>query len=284
MIVSIMRIGILHPGQMGFMVALSAVNSGHQTYWASQNRSPATSRRATEAGLLDAGSIQDLCATCDAIASVCPPEFAESTAGQVTGHGFRGLYIDCNAISPERARRIGACLTQAGADFVDGGIIGLPTKVRGRTWLYLSGPRAADAAACFSAGPIETELLGDEPGRASALKMCFAAWTKGSTALLCAILGSAQRLGVIEELKRQWARNGPSWEDTAGHIERAAPKAWRWAPEMREIAETFASAGMPPGFHEGAAEIYSRLADFKDTPDIEIASLLARLAGPAQFR
>jgi len=275
-----MRIGILHPGQMGFTVALSAVNSGHQVYWVSTGRSAASAQRAAEAGLLDAATLPYLCTTCEVIVSVCPPEFAEATAAKVAGCRFRGLYIDANAISPQRALRIAACITQAGADFVDGGIIGLPAKVRGKTCLCLSGPRAADAAACFSAGPLETELLGGEPGRASALKMCFAAWTKGTTAMLCAILGAAHQLGVLEELQRQWDLQGLPWTDAIQKLERAAPKAWRWAPEMREIAETLASAGMPTGFHEAAAEIYEKLTGFKDATDPDIAKILTRIGDP----
>jgi 3-hydroxyisobutyrate dehydrogenase-like beta-hydroxyacid dehydrogenase len=271
-----MRIGILHPGQMGFIVALSAVNSGHEVYWVSEGRRRQTADRAAEAGLRDAGTLQRMCEICPAIVSVCPPEFAESTAAQAIAAGFRGLYIDANAIAPERARHISESVTEAGADFVDGGIIGLPSRKRNGTWLYLSGPRAADAAAYFSAGPLETELIGDQPGRASAIKMCFAAWTKGSTALLAAILGSAGRLGVLEELKTQWTRNGPSWAETSVLIERAGPKAWRFAPEMREIAATFASAGIPSGFHEASAEIYEKLAGFKDR-EPKVEEILARL-------
>src|SRR5207253_2003655 len=108
--------------------------------------------------LRDAGTLARLCESCEAIVCVCPPEFAESTAGQVIAAGFRGLYIDANAIAPQRALRIAECITKAGADFVDGGIIGLPSRTRNGTWLYLSGLRAADAAACFSGGPLETEL------------------------------------------------------------------------------------------------------------------------------
>jgi 3-hydroxyisobutyrate dehydrogenase-like beta-hydroxyacid dehydrogenase len=264
---------------MGITVALSAVNSGHQVYWVSSGRSSATAQRAAEAGLLDAGTLPNLCATAEVIVSICPPEFAEATAAQVAGQRFRGLYLDANAVSPQRARRIAACVTQAGADFVDGGIIGLPAKVRGKTWLCLSGPRAADAASCFSAGPLEIELLGDDPSRASALKMCFAAWTKGTTAMFCAILGAAHHLGVRDELQRQWALQGLPWTDATQKLERAAPKAWRWAPEMREIAETLASVGMQPGFHEAAAKLYEGLSGFKGSTDITLGAILARLDG-----
>src|SRR5207237_1076110 len=133
------KIGILHPGQMGAAVAATARNSGHEVYWASAGRSADTRRRAEEAGLRDAGTVVRMCEVCDAIASVCPPEFAERTAGQMVALGYRGLYIDANAISPEHVRRIERFMTANGVAFVDGSIIGQPPTSRGETWIYLSG-------------------------------------------------------------------------------------------------------------------------------------------------
>ena len=253
-------------------------------YWASAGRSKASAARAAEAGLTDAGTVAELCRICEMIVSICPPEFAEATARQVAGYGFRGLYLDANAVSPRRAAWIAECVTAGGADFVDGGIIGLPARERGKTWLCLSGPRAADAAACFKEGPLEVTLLGDDPVRASTLKMCYAAYNKGAIAMLMAVLGAASRLGVLDELRQQWSHQNLNWDREVVKIERAAPKAWRWAPEMREIAETLAGAGMTPGFHEAAAELYARLAGFKDAKGLELADVLAGLdIGRAQL-
>jgi 3-hydroxyisobutyrate dehydrogenase-like beta-hydroxyacid dehydrogenase len=268
------RIAILHPGQMGITVALSARNSGNEVYWASEGRSAATNARAGAAGLTDAGTLEKLCEICSVIVSVCPPENAEQVAGQVGECGYRGLYVDANAISPERVRCIAQRLQAAGAHFVDGGIIGPPATERNRTWLYLSGNRAAEVAACFSAGPIEVEVLDGGIGRASALKMCFAAYSKGSIALACAVLAAAEQLGVFEELQRQWARNGPSLPDLEREISRAAPKAWRFTSEMAEIAATFASAGVPADFHRAAEELFGRLKDFKNCDGVSLDAVL----------
>jgi 3-hydroxyisobutyrate dehydrogenase-like beta-hydroxyacid dehydrogenase len=200
------RIGIVHPGQMGIVVAASAQNSGNEVYWASEGRSEASRDRASKAGLHDAGTLTNLCELCPIVISVCPPEFAEALADRVAEHSYQGTYVDANAISPERVERIAQRLVRKGARFVDGGIIGPPTTVRNRTWLYLSGDAAADIASCFSAGPIETEVLEGGVGRASALKMCFAAYSKGSIALASAVLSTAENLNVLNDLKRQWAR------------------------------------------------------------------------------
>jgi 3-hydroxyisobutyrate dehydrogenase-like beta-hydroxyacid dehydrogenase len=252
------RIGILHPGQMGIVVVVSAQNSGNEVLWASEGRSSATRERASQAGLRDAGTLTKLCELCPVIVSVCPPEFAEEIAEQVAECSYQGTYVDANAIAPNRAMRIARRLEEQGAQFVDAGIIGPPTTTRNRTWLYLAGEHAAGVAHYFSGGPIETEVLAGGVGRASALKMCFAAYSKGSVALAYAVLAAAERLDVLEDLKRQWNRSGPSLPELEREISRAVPKAWRFVAEMREIAATFESAGLPPEFHQAAAEIFRR--------------------------
>ncbi len=257
-------IGILHPGQMGISVAASAVNSGARVTWASEGRSQETRERAESQGLVDLGSLEALCQTCSMIISVCPPHAAEDLAEQVLAAGFRGVYLDANAIAPQRVKRMALKMQAQGVIFVDGGIIGGPAWHPGRTWLYLSGPETERVAACFVAGPLETEVVGAEVGQASALKMCFAAYTKGSTALLCAIQAVAEALGVRPALETQWSRGGSDFSEQARtRTQRVTAKAWRFSGEMEEIAATFESAGLPGGFHQGAAEVYRRMADFK---------------------
>jgi len=273
------KIGVLHPGEMGVAVATTARNSGHEVYWVSDGRSPETCRRAAAAGLADAGTLRRMIELCPVIVSVCPPEFAEGLAGEVIGLGYRGLYIDANAISPERVRRMGECMASKGIRFVDACIIGLPATTRGETWLYLSGPNAADAVACFSGGPLEVEVLAGGIGQASALKMCFAAHTKGLAALRAAVLGAAEELGVLSDLQRLWERTGTTFAAAVGSLQHTAPKAWRFVAEMKEISATFESAGMPGGFHLAAAEIFARLAPFKGGGKPELREALGRLRG-----
>jgi 3-hydroxyisobutyrate dehydrogenase-like beta-hydroxyacid dehydrogenase len=261
------QIGFLHPGEMGISIAASAQNSGNQVYWASEGRSPSTRARAEKLGLRDAGTLAKLCAECAIVVSVCPPHAAESVAEQVVAAGFRGRYLDANAIAPQRAAKIGQALDAAGVAFVDGGIIGGPAWKPGRTWLYLSGPQADEIAACFAAGPLETRVLGPAVGTASALKMCYAAYSKGTTALLCAILATAEELGVREALAQQWDHEDAGFaEDTNQRVRRVTAKAWRFVGEMEEIAATFREAGLPGDFHAGATDVYHRLAHFKDSP------------------
>jgi len=278
------RIGFLHPGNMGISIAASAQNGGNEVYWASEGRSPETHARAAKYGLRDAHTLARLCAECAIIVSVCPPHAAEEVARQVLAAGFGGTYLDANAIAPQRAERICADLAAAGVSFVDGGIIGGPAWAPRSTWLYLAGPHADQIAACFAAGPLETQVLGEHIGRASALKMCFAAYTKGTTALLAAILATAEDLGVRTDLEQHWQRDDPQFAGEATQrVRQVTAKAWRFAGEMDEIAETFRAAGMPGEFHAAAANVYRRLADFKSaraTPALE--DVLAALLRPGQ--
>lgn len=262
------KIGILHPGEMGISIASSAINSGHQVHWISGGRSDKTRARAEKYDLMEIDSLIRFCQTCEIIISVCPPHAAEEIAKSVMDAEFRGLYVDANAISPQRAIKIGHMLEENNIQFVDGSIIGGPAWKPKETWLYLSGKYSDEIASCFSKGLLETKIIGDEIGKASALKMCYAAYSKGTTALLAAILATAESLGVGNELHELWDGDNPDFSaQAASRVTLATAKAWRFEGELLEVASTFRSEGLPSGFHEAAAEIYHRMADFKDLPE-----------------
>jgi 3-hydroxyisobutyrate dehydrogenase-like beta-hydroxyacid dehydrogenase len=277
------KIGVLHPGEMGISIAAAALNNRNQVYWLSQGRSARTHARAEKHSLEELVSLDEFCQACEIIMSVCPPHAAVEVARSVLEAGFKGYYLDANAISPQGAIQLGEMLEANGIQFVDGGIIGGPAWTPHETWLYLSGRYASEIASCFSNGPLETKILGDEIGKASALKMCYAAYTKGSTALLCAILATAEQLGVREELYQQWDMDNAGFSDQVNRrVARVTTKAWRFEGEMKEIASTFYAAGLPDGFHQAAAEIYHRLAEFKGSR--ENPSLIEILAPLLQRR
>ena len=266
------KIGVLHPGEMGISIAASAINNGHQVYWMSQGRSDKTRVRAEKYDLIEIDSLFKLCQSCEIIFSICPPHAAEEITDSVIEAEFKGLYLDANAISPQRSIKIGRILEPNDIHFVDGGIIGGPAWRPKETWLYLSGKYSEEIASCFSNGALGTKIIGDEIGKASALKMCYAAYSKGTTALLAAILATAESLGVREELYQHWDMDNKGFSEQVNRrITRVTAKAWRFEGEMKEIAATFREADLPGEFQEAAAEIYHRIAGFKDsteTPDL----------------
>lgn len=257
------RIGLLHPGAMGASVGAAARSNQHTVLWASAGRTGSTRARAHRANLDDAGTVADLVKASEIVLSVCPPHAAEEVAREVAQLGFSGVYAECNAISPDRTRAIQRVIEDAGAHYVDGGIIGGPAWTReAKTHLYLSGPRAKEVADCFQGSPLQASAISERIGAASALKMGYAAYTKGTTALLTAILGMVEREGVRAELARQW---GDAFtEQAVRRVCADSAKAWRFVGEMQEIAATFKGAGLPGGFHEAAADVFARLEEFKD--------------------
>ena len=263
-------VGIVNPGMMGIAVARSMKNGGNRVLWASEGRSAATRARAEEADLTEVATLDELCAQAEIVVSVCPPHSAENVADTIIATRFSGIFCDANAISPRSVGKIGRKMAAANISFVDGSIIGLPPTRCQQSWLYLSGEHAPAVAALFSEGPLEAEVIGTEIGKASALKMCYAANTKGVNALFTAIFGLADHHGVLDVLINEWSRNGGNM---AADRERrlvsvAANKAWRFAGEMEEIADTFADAGLPDGIHRASAEIYRRIGHLRhaDSP------------------
>jgi 3-hydroxyisobutyrate dehydrogenase-like beta-hydroxyacid dehydrogenase len=260
-------IGVLHPGEMGAAVGAAARANGARVIWASAGRGQATRARAQAAGLEDVGSLARLAAESGVILSICPPASAVDVAREVAALGFRGLYVDGNAVAPDTARAVGDIVSAPGARFVDGGIVGPPPLGPGTTRFYLSGPGATDVAARFARGPLTAVALDGPVGAASALKMAYAGWNKGSQALLLAIRALAAREGVDEALVREWALSMPDLpKRTEQAVAANTRKAWRFVGEMHEIAATFAAVGLPEGFHEAAAEVFQRLAHWKDAP------------------
>jgi 3-hydroxyisobutyrate dehydrogenase-like beta-hydroxyacid dehydrogenase len=233
-------VGLVHPGEMGAAVGGVLQGNGHEVLWASAGRSDATRERARS--FRDVGTAAALVEQAELILSICPPHAALEVARAVAG--FAGTYVDANAISPMRAREVAELQPR----FVDGGIVGGPPTEPGTT-LYLSGDGAAAVAALFAGSILQARVVAD----ASAVKMVYAAWSKGSAAMLLAIREVARHFDVEEE----WRLAVPELLERLDRAERsAAAKGWRWVGEMEEIADTFGAAGEPEGFHRGAAEVY----------------------------
>jgi len=273
-----MATGFLHPGAMG--ASLAAVCHGPRL-WCGDGRSEASKARATAASLEDVGSLAALSKRADVIVSVCPPAAAADVAQAVAAAGFDGVYVDVNAISPATAREIGKRFSR----FVDGGVVGPPVTAAGTTRLYLSGDAAPEVAKLWSGTWLETRVVDGGPGAASAVKICFAAWTKGTAALLLAIRALAVAEGVGDSLLDEWATSNPALLQQA---ERAAagnaPKAWRFAGELDEIAASFAAQGLPDGFGRAAADVYQRLANFKDAQGTTLNQVIEALNLPRADR
>ena len=278
-----MNVLLLHPGAMGASIGAALVGGGHRTSWVSIGRSRETAKRAEGAGLSVVDTLPQGLADAEVVISVCPPHAAVAVAEGVSQAGYAGLYVDGNAVSPGTAAAMHGLY---GARYVDGGIIGPPAWREGATRFYLSGERAGEVAALFEGSLVDARAIGAGPVRASALKMAYAAFTKGSSALLLAVRALAERNGVSEELLAEWGISQPGLAARSNATAKSTSlKAWRFEGEMREIAATFGEAELPSGFHEAAAELYGRMSALKDTPggagiDVVLGEILGESPQP----
>jgi hypothetical protein len=266
---------------MGASIGLSLLASAHEVGWVSDGRSADSHNRAKQFEAF--ATLDDMSSWADGIISVCPPDAAIAQAQAVYATAFDGLYVDANAIAPHSAKDI-AQIFGAGA-YVDGGIIGPPALSAGTTRLYLSGQHTARVASWFSQGFLEAIALPESDHAnsavaASALKVAYAAHSKGSSALLLAVNALAASSGISEALKAEWDISQPGLnhrsEITANVT---SPKAWRFAGEMLEISETFKAQGLSGDFHQGAADIFASMADLKDQPDADLDQVIAQVLG-----
>lgn len=258
-------VAVMSPGDMGEGIGASIKGQGFDIVTVLAGRSSETRMRAERAGFRPVPDLEALTSEADLILSIMPPEqaegFANAAAAAMRTAGRAPAYADMNAISPATSLRIADAMAKAGADYIDGGIVGwAPLKSEKATRLYVSGPCASAMNALDGNGKIVRQL-GDEIGRASAVKMIYASITKGTDTLLTAAYTAAEALGIREVMEAEWADSQP---DALARMARRVPAlpadAGRWIGEMEEIAATYESVGLTPGFHKGAAEIY-RLLD-----------------------
>ena len=277
------EIGVLHPGEMGAGIASTLVNEGHRVVWFPEGRSAETTRRAAAAGMEAVGSLDEMVGRCEIIVSICPPHAALEVAHQVasTAARFAGIYLDANAISPATAEAVSSVVTAAGAHYLDGAVIGAPPRPGRTTRFYLSGPDASVVVERFSTPVLDVVALGGSETAASALKMAYAAWTKGTAALILAIRATAEHYGVGEDLLGEWAHSNPALVDQSDRAAVSAmTKGWRWVAEMEEVAATFRGANIPDGFGRAAAVVFRRVPRQEPRGDAtDLSTVIGDLTG-----
>ncbi|MEU1710082.1 DUF1932 domain-containing protein [Streptomyces sp. NPDC005706] len=274
-------VGILHPGSMGAAVAACATANAAAVLWCEAGRSTASTARAARFGLTPVPTLPELLDHSDIVISLCPPAAAEGLAHDVSERRFSGVYVEANAINPERAQRI-AALLEPDATVVDGGIVGSP-PVGGKTpTLHLSGGNDATSRieALFAGTAVQTAVLGVEVGKASALKLSYASFQKTSRVLVALAVGMAREHGVDQELIEVASRRTDSYLSEPQYVAKTAARAWRWGPELEEAADTLEAAGLPPEMLRAAASTLARWQDAKDDGELTLTDALDRLAQP----
>jgi 3-hydroxyisobutyrate dehydrogenase-like beta-hydroxyacid dehydrogenase len=290
----IRTVAIMAPGDMGHGVGALLRHGGLRVITCLEGRSARTRALAEAAGIEAVPDDARLVREADALLSILVPsravELAERMAGALQETGSDLLYVDCNAVAPQTARQIAEVVEAAGARFVDAGIIGPPpTPGASGTRFYASGADVGTFVQLRDYG-LNVRPVGDEPGQASAVKMCYAALTKGTCALMAELSVAAERLGASAALREEFAFSQPHHlEWMRQWVVNMVPKAHRWVGEMEEIAKTFDAQGLTPRTFEGVAEMYRYVAATplaRTSPedwsrsDRSYEDIVAALAGP----
>ena len=261
----IRNVGVVSPGDMGQAIAGRLKESGMTVHAALDGRSERTKSLARAAGLTDCGSIDKLVSTCELIISVINPgealDVARKVASAMKATGRKIAFADLNAVSPQTARDTDKLIRDAGGMFIDGGIIGPPPRgEKDKPRLYVSGPDAY-LFEQIKHPNLQVRIMSERIGDASGVKMCYAAMTKGTTALAVELLVAARKLGVEQALEKELRDSRADvfdWQMKS--LSSMPPKAYRWVPEMQEIAKTFGELGMTRRIFEGATDMYAMVA------------------------
>ena len=257
---TIQTIGVMSPGDMGHSVGNVLRENGLRVISCLGDRSERTKGLAAEAGIEDVPTYADLVQEADLLLSILVPAQAMNAAQRVAETlaktGADLAYADCNAIAPQTVRAVGEIITGAGGTFIDGSIVGGPPRGESHPRLYVSGPDTAPMEALNEHG-LRVVSLGEEIGLASALKMCYSAWTKGSTALFTELLVAAQAMGVSDALRHEFEQSQSALLLRMQRLPAMPIKSRRFVGEMLEIAKSFGDVGLTPKMLEGAAEMYT---------------------------
>jgi len=262
---------IVAQGAMGSGVGARLVEHGLEVTTSLTGRSEASANRARDAGMRPVSDEE--AAAADYFLSIVPPgdalQLAEKFAGIIKRGNRKPIYVDCNAVNPETAVRIGDVISESGAPFVDAGIIGGPPRRDGyRPAFYASGPDAGRFASLTEFG-LDARPMEGPIGAASAMKMSYAGITKGFTALGAMMMLAATRAGTAEALRRELSQSQPallSWLDR--QMPQMFSKAYRWVAEMEEIAEFVGDDAAARKIFDANAALYQRLAvDFEGSQE-----------------
>jgi 3-hydroxyisobutyrate dehydrogenase-like beta-hydroxyacid dehydrogenase len=265
---------------MGAAVGAQAGRKGTKVVWCPSGRSQATHQRARQAGLLAVDDLGQMLDQADVVLSVCPPAAAQQVAMRAAEHGYKGIYVEANATSPERCARIAERLGEAGARVVDGALFGPPPRREGpKAGLYLSGEWAdiQTVGYLFTGTQVEPVALDGGLGTASALKMAYSSYQKGARVLAAVAHALAARHGVTEHLVTEAAHSSESPLAQPDQITDVAARAWRWAPELHEIADTLQADELPADLALSVANLLFRWHDDKDNEKLDLQTVLARL-------
>ena len=190
------------------------------------------------------------------VLSLVTADAALDAARQVAPVMLAGaLFCDMNSVAPGTKRAAAEAITAAGGRYVDVAVLAPVNPSRLRVPLLLAGPDAEEAdAALTDAGFTNVRIVGDQVGRASAIKMIRSVMVKGVEALTAEMMIAAEAAGVTDDVLASLdaSEKSDSWDVRAAYnIERMTTHGLRRAAEMEESARTLTELGVEPMMTRG---------------------------------
>ena len=257
---AIETVAILSPGDMGHAVGQLLREHELKVVTCLTGRSQRTKNLAELAGIADVPDLNDMVAQSQIILSISVsemvPGICQQVADAIKATNANVLFAECNAISPQLSQQMGPIITEAGGRYIDASIVGGPPLNGSSPRFYASGDNTAEFEGLANFG-LDVRTAGTEVGQASGIKMCYAAMTKGSSALYSELLMAAEMMGLSDFVIAEFQSSQPA---VLQRMERGLPgvpaKARRWVSEMEEIKDTFEHLGLTPHLFQGVADMY----------------------------
>ena len=261
---AVQQVGLLYPGEMGAALAQVLRCGGMDVATTLVGRSGATIERATGAGMVVLDSLEALVRQSDVVFSLVPPAAAEQVAATYCELAHlsppRAIFVEMNSVSPDLAASIARQVSATGRSFVDGAINGLARNLSASGTMFLSGERSDEIGVLFR-DSVRVEVIGDEPGRASAMKMLLSGMSKGVCGLFVELALVARRHEMLPELTQQLSRIYPGiWQLIERMLPTYSQHAGRRATEMCELEETARQCRVEPGVIKAIRLVHEAIA------------------------
>lgn len=225
----------------------------------------AVADRARRAGFHVMPSLAELVDASDLVVCLTSAKVAMAVARDAAPHLRQGqIYTDWNSASPQLMRDVAEVITATGASFVDGAVMAAVPPQQHRVPVLLSGDGAQRMSAMLDGLGMDLEVLGSEPGQASAVKMFRSLLIKGLEALLLECAVGADAYGATRRVFDSMAGSLPTddWNELAAYLlTRTVMHGERRAEELRQVAETLTDAGIEPLMADAGARRLQWLVD-----------------------
>lgn len=253
-----MRLGFIGYGDAAKAVAAGIKDEGCDVKMTAWSRSIVKSDEPDENGAIHAGSRQELAAESDVIFVMVPGSAAVQCAEDTAPFLGKGkLYVDLCTGSPREMRTVQEIILKTGAGFADGAMMDTVPKYRHKVPTTLCGKNADEAEQIMRSLGMVITNLGEEPGKADAVKLLRSLYTKAHLACAFEMLEAAEHYGVADFVMEGLASTMDDKTFTEGMDSRCTGgviHAARRAHELDSAAEMLEADGLSAGMSRAGAE------------------------------